>query len=173
MELDKFGMEELKVVADKLGVNYPGNILEPTLRAKLEKHIADNPDCIGDTAESTEKTTVEDTPTEKDGPVKEEELDPVKDAPLTEIKGEETIVVDKLDSAKDQLKAMEDLDQVIANATAKKNKIDQSTKIPMKSKFRGVIVTSLGSIDFGTEGEATVTAKQAQFLSAMNGYEIC
>ena len=133
MELEKFNLEELKVVAEKLEISFPGNITDKTLKSKIEAHIAENPDCIKD--EAVEKT---------------------------------------LDSnTEDQLAKMEALEDTIAKATAERDKIDKSAEISMTSIFRGVIDTSVGSIDFGTEGKATVTARQAKFLKTMKGYELC
>ncbi len=150
-DLDKFEIEDLKEIATKLGVPFTGNMKAETLRPRIAEHIEQNPDCLGDKSD-------------------EEKLKAEEEAKL-----EAKLEADKnnLDGAQDQLAEIERLEKVIADAQAKILEIDKTAKISMKSKFRGVINTSVGAINFGTDGEATVTARQAQFLSKMNGYDIC
>jgi len=49
----------------------------------------------------------------------------------------------------------------------------QTGKVKIQSKYRGVIASSCGTVDFGEDGLVEVTPEQAELFLSLEGYDKC
>ena len=164
MDLSVLNKDELKKLAEGLeGFNFHPNIGEDTLRTKLDAFIKENPDCLGpEDSEDLDINNSEDLDinnSEGSDIIPEEDTsgDPEKIKP----EDDPEILKKRIAELEEELLEKDD-------SPAPVEELVKDKKI--KSDHRGEISSSVGVVDFGKDGVAMVTSKQAKHFLALKGY---